>query len=251
MKMYKQPLSGKTALVTGASGRIGREIALSLAAEGVGIIAHFNRSRKEVLLLCRDIEKKGGAAWPMQADFGEAGSVESLMKKAVCSAGRIDMLVNSASLYTESTALRLAEADLTANMRVNAWTPLALGHAFRLAAGKGAVVNLLDSRIAGGDPRHAGYIMSKHALAWLTRSMAREFAPGITVNAVAPGLVVSSPLKNSRARSLPLRRGAVPADVAEAVIFLLKSRCITGQIIWVDSGRHLRECRRYKGRALF
>jgi pteridine reductase len=230
---------GRTALVTGASGRIGREIALSLADEGVNIIAHYCRSRKKNLALCREIEKKGAAAWPLQADFGEAGSAESLAARAFRRAGKFDILVNSASLFTKRTVRTLTAVDLLTNIRVNACAPLTLGRAFRRAAGKGAIVNLLDSRLAGGDPSHAGYIVSKQVLAALTRMMAMEFAPRITVNAVAPGLIMARS-DSRRAGKLPLRRGGTPADVAAAVIFLLKSRCITGQTIWVDGGRHVR-----------
>ncbi|MBN2187978.1 MAG: SDR family NAD(P)-dependent oxidoreductase, partial [Chitinispirillaceae bacterium] len=171
--MMERTLGGKTALVTGATGRIGRAIALSLAAEGAGVVAHYCCSRRYALALCREIEEKGGAAWPLQADFREAGSAGSLVARAVCRAGRLDILVNSASLFTESTARTLRPDDLSANMRVNAWAPLALGHSFRAIARNGAMVNLLDSRIAGSDPSHAGYIISKHALAALTRMMAR------------------------------------------------------------------------------
>jgi len=238
--MTERTLCGRTALITGASGRIGSEIALSLADEGVNIVAHYHRSSREALAVCREIEKKGAAAWSLQTDFEEAGSAESLVARAVRCAGTFNILVNCASLFTESTVRTLTAADLLSNMRVNAVAPLALGHAFRRMAGKGAIVNLLDSRIAGGDPSHAGYIVSKHALAALTRMMAIEFAPRITVNAVAPGLILARP-GSCRTKKLPLMRGGVPADVAEAVIFLLKSRSITGQIIWVDGGRHVRE----------
>jgi pteridine reductase len=241
--MKEQMLRGRTALVTGATGRIGREIALSLAAEGVGVIAHYRRSKRKVLLLCREIDKRGVSAWPLQADFGRPGSAESLGERAVRRAGKFDILVNSASMFTVSTAGTLTADALSANLRVNAWAPLALGQALRRASGKGAIVNLLDSRLVGGDPEHAGYLLSKHALMALTRMMAVEFGPAITVNAVAPGLILASPETVAQTKNLPLRRGAVPADVAEAVVFLLKSRCVTGQIIWVDSGRHLRESR--------
>ena len=240
--MTERTLCGRTALVTGASGLIGREITLSLADEGVTIVAHYNRSREKILTLRREIEKKGAAIWLLQADFGKAGSAESLVARAVRCAGKFDILVNSASLFTRTTARTLAAADLLSNMRVNACAPFALGRAFRRTAERGAIVNLLDSRIAGGDPSHAGYIISKHALAAMTRMMALEFAPRITVNAVAPGLIMAQP-DSSRAGKLPLRRGGATADVAAAVIFLLKSRSITGQVIWVDGGRHMRGLR--------
>jgi pteridine reductase len=241
--MTEPILRGRAALVTGATGRIGREIALSLAAEGVSIVAHYHSSRREVLSLCREIGRKGTPAWPLQADFSRSGGAESLVERAVRIAGKVTILVNSASLFTGSTAQTLTSADLSANLRVNAWAPLALGHALRRVSGKGAIVNLLDSRLIGGDPEHTGYFMSKHALMALTRMMAMEFAPRITVNAVAPGLIEAKGKRSARAQRLPLRHSAAPGDVAEAIVFLIKSRCVTGQIIWVDSGRHLRESR--------
>jgi pteridine reductase len=244
--MAENTLRGRTALVTGASGRIGREIALSLAAEGVSIIAHYRSSRKAIVSLCREIDKKGTAVWPLQADFSDAGSGESLVGRAARLAGTITILINSASQFTKSTMKELTSADLSANMQVNAWTPLILGRAFRRVAGKGAIVNLLDSRIIGGDRSHAGYIVSKHALMALTRIMAIEFAPRIAVNAVAPGLILSPSGYDRRSigrltKNIPLRRCGDPGDVARAVLFLLKNRFITGQVIWVDGGRHIRE----------
>jgi pteridine reductase len=239
--MTEQPFSKRTALVTGATGRIGRAIALSLAAEGADVVVHYNRSRRDARTLCREIEKKGVAAWPLRADFRVTGSAEVCIMRAVRCAGRLDILVNSASLFTKSTMRTLVADDFSVNMQVNAWVPFALGRAFSRTVRRGAMVNLPDSRIAGGDCSHAGYIISKHTLAMLTHMMAREFAPAVTVNAVAPGLIMASHDGGTAARNLPLRRCAVPADVAEAVIFLLKSRCITGQVIWVDGGRHVRE----------
>lgn len=242
--MTESMLRGRTALVTGASGLIGREIALSLAAEGVNIIAHYRHSRKETETLCRVLNKRGIKAWPLQADFRDAKSGELLISRAAKFTGRMDILINSASLFTETTLQKLTSADLIENMQINAWTPFVLGRAFRRAAGRGggAIVNLLDSRIAGYDWSHVGYGISKLALMALTRMMAMEFAPRISVNAVAPGLILSSADKVDRlTKNIPLRRAGEPDDVAQAVIFLLKSRCITGQVIWVDGGRHIRE----------
>jgi NAD(P)-dependent dehydrogenase (short-subunit alcohol dehydrogenase family) len=240
--MTESTLRGKTALVTGASGRIGREIALSLAAEGVNIIAHYRRSRKETETFCRVLNKRGINAWPLQADFRNAKSGESLIGSAAKFTGKVNILINSASLFTETTLQKLTSADLVENMQVNAWTPFVLGRAFRRVAGRGSIVNLLDSRIAGYDWSHAGYSISKLALMALTRMMAMEFAPRISVNAVAPGLILSAAGNVDRlTKNIPLRRSGEPDDVAQAVVFLLKSRFITGQIIWVDGGRHLRE----------
>jgi pteridine reductase len=243
--MTRDLLRGKTALVTGASGRIGRGIARALAAEGVHIVAHYHTSKKETEALCATVRTSGVQAWALKADFRNKKHVETIVTKACRLAGSIDILVNSASLYTKSTLKDLTPADLIENMTVNAWTPLALGRAFKHAAGRGAVITILDSRVAGYDWSHVGYIISKHALAVLTRMMAVEFAPGITVNGVAPGLIAPYHDKGRSSidrlsQNLPLQRCGEIDDVAQAVLFLLKSRFITGQVILVDGGRHLR-----------
>ncbi len=110
----------------------------------------------------------------------------------------------------------------------------------------GNILNLLDTRIAGTDPTHFGYILSKQVLAALTEAMAQEFAPGITVNAIAPGLILPPPGKDQRyiddlAKALPLKRHGAPSDIAEAALYLLASDFVTGQIIFVDGGRRLME----------
>jgi NAD(P)-dependent dehydrogenase (short-subunit alcohol dehydrogenase family) len=130
-------------------------------------------------------------------------------------------------------------------MQINAWAPLVLGRDFARVAGKGKIINLLDTRLCGYDFKHVSYILSKHSLYVLTRMMALEFAPGITVNAVSPGLILPPPGKDADyllelARTLPLAMHGGPEDIVEAVLFLLRSDFITGQVINVDGGRHLK-----------
>ena len=148
--MTEKVLRGTTALVTGATGRIGREIALSLAAEGTNVIAHCLRSGKEINALCSEIEKRGASAWPLDSDFMNARETTSLIHKAAKLSGTIDILINSASLFTESTIPDLTSTDLAANLQVNAWAPFLLGREFKRIARKGSIVDLLDTRIAGG-----------------------------------------------------------------------------------------------------
>jgi len=128
---------------------------------------------------------------------------------------------------------------------LNAWAPFALSRAFAGQERPGKIVNLLDTRIVGYDRSHVAYILSKHMLAVVTRMTALEFAPAITVNAVAPGLIVLPEAKEScaqeLAQALPLRRHGDADDVVDAVMFLLRSKFITGQVIYVDGGRHVRE----------
>jgi NAD(P)-dependent dehydrogenase (short-subunit alcohol dehydrogenase family) len=242
-------LNGKTVLVTGASGAIGQAIARAAANEGANVIAHCSRPGT-VDSLCRELEGLGVSAFAIDADFGKPDAAETLFAAALERCGCIDLLVNSASVFPGDTLQSVTLPDFNGSMLVNAWAPLVLGRALsRLtgscAEGDKAIVNLLDTRIVGGDTVHASYILSKHLLAALTGMMAREFAPAIRVNAVAPGLMASANAGDvgtsaAAAKNLPLRRAAHPCEVADAVMYLLESRSVTGQVLYVDGGRHLR-----------
>jgi pteridine reductase len=234
-----------TALITGATSPIGMAIVHAFAGEGLNILVHYNRSEKQALKLCAELEKKKVKAWPVKADFRGEGEAESLVKQAEKLAGTIDILVNNASIYTRSNIDKVTYGDLSGNMLVNAWTPLVLGRALRKTGRGRCMVNILDSRITGGDAEHTGYIISKTVLETMTRMMALEFAPAVRVNGVAPGLVLTKQSAGQKYRalagSLPLKRYCSPDDVAEAVLFLIRSDLITGQIIYVDGGRHIRK----------
>jgi pteridine reductase len=185
-------------------------------------------------------------AWLVQADFDGSEGSRELFEKAVQSAGTVDFLVNSASSFTSSTIQDIDFAQLMRDMQVNAWSPFALSRQFagRIASGK--IVNLLDTRIIGYDPSHVGYILSKWILLALTEMMAIEFAPRITVNAVAPGLILPPPGEdpqylNELAVTVPLKRHGELDDVTNAVLFLLENDFVTGQVLFIDGGRHLME----------
>ncbi|HET7317614.1 MAG TPA: SDR family oxidoreductase, partial [Nitrospirota bacterium] len=136
--------------------------------------------------------------------------------------------------------------DVMRHMHVNAWTPLVLSREFARLARRGTIINILDTKIAGFDRKHAAYILSKHMLSVVTRLCAVEFAPEITVNGIAPGLILPPNGKDEtyldkKAKALPLKRHGGPEDVTEAALYLLRSRFVTGQVIYVDGGRHLLE----------
>lgn len=237
-------LQGRAALITGASKRIGRETALALAEQGVNVVVHFNRSEGEARQLAGELERKGVKAWTIQADFRRPKEYQSLIDRARSEAGGLDILVNNASIFPSETLGELAWSGFSADMEVNAWVPLILSRGFAQGAKRGSIVNLHDTHLQGFDFRHAGYILSKHVLAELTRMMALELAPNVTVNAVAPGLILPPPGADegylvNHARALPLQRHGAPRDVAEAILFLLRSDFITGQVIYVDGGRQL------------
>ena len=237
-------LPGKTALITGASLRIGRAIALTLAKEGVNIVIHFNRSSEEAELLRRTLEDLGVDSWTVQADFAEPAEYETLLDRAWQATGGIDILVNNASIFPPEKLSEVTLDSMCVNMEVNAWVPFTLCRAFARRAGKGQIINLLDSRLESYDWNHVAYMWSKHVLATMTRMTALEYAPNITVNAIAPGLILPPPGKDESyidrlVHTVPLKRHGSAQDIADAARFLLQSDFITGEVIYVDGGRHL------------
>ncbi|MBF0499732.1 MAG: 4a-hydroxytetrahydrobiopterin dehydratase [Candidatus Riflebacteria bacterium] len=239
-------IRGKTALVTGAAKRIGREIALSLAERGVNVAIHFRHSSPEAEKLCSDLKDSGVKSWIFQADFANSDDLQQLVSKVFDTVGTIDFLVNSASMYPPDKVQEMDFASLAGNIQINAWAPFILGREFARRATTGSIVNLLDARVGGYDRLHVSYLLSKKLLFSLTETMSIEFAPKITVNAVAPGLILppegtAHAYIDNLAKNIPLKRSGNPKDVTNAVLFLLRENYLTGQIIFVDGGSHLLE----------
>lgn len=239
-------MQGQTALVTGAAKRIGRAIALALADEGVNIVVHYNTSRDEAEELAHLLEEKGVKAWIFQADFGLPEHYHSMIRHVVELAGSVDILVNSASIFPTDKIADVTFESLISNMQINAWAPFVFSRSFAEEIGCGAIINLIDSRITGYDWNHVAYIWSKHVLYAMTRMLALEFAPEITVNGIAPGLILPPPGKDESyikrlEHTVPLKKHGEAEDIAEAAVFLIKSSFITGHVIYVDGGRHLKE----------
>lgn len=240
-------LKGKVALVTGASKRIGRALAIALAEEGVNIVAHDRRTQEsETARVCGEVQDCGARSWKVLADLDKPEDYETLLARALQTAGSLDILINNASIFSPGTLMDIGYGDVMRHMHVNAWAPFVLSREFARLVPSGKIINLLDTKIAGYDTEHVAYILSKHMLSILTRMCAMEFAPGVTVNAVAPGLILPPAGKDDAyleqlAQGVPLKRHGSPADIADATIYLLKSDYVTGQIIYVDGGRRLLE----------
>lgn len=238
-------LSGKTALVTGAARRIGRAIVLSLAEQGVRILVHYNRSDRDATSLCGEIEAFGVSAWPVGADLMDASQVEGLFDEALTRAGAVDFLVNNASIFEQDTVWEATEESVWRNLRIHTMAPLILARRFAAQQRPGHIVNILDTRVTVYDREHASYHISKRVLAALTRMLALELAPKIAVNAVAPGLILppagqGETYLEKLAHTNPMRGHGSPSDVAEAVLFLLRTRFTTGQILYIDGGYHMK-----------
>jgi len=235
---------GKTALITGAARRIGRAIALDLAARGINIIAHYHTSALEMDELINTLKTYNVKAFPLKADLASAEAADILCRQALQLTGNVDILINNASIFPESTLLDFSGEELAQNININSFAPLLLARClFRRQ--QGVIINLLDTRIRDYDREHAAYHLSKRMLFDLTRMLAVEFAPLVRVNAIAPGAILppagaDPSAYNRMIKTNPLQTHGCEEDITEAVAYLLGSRFVTGQVLYIDGGRHLR-----------
>jgi len=245
MSKLPGPLAGKTALITGAAKRLGRATALSLATAGARVVVHYYRSAREAATLIDEIRRSGQDAWTIPADLADPNQIAPLFEQAVQHAGPLDILINNASIFPTDRLDEVSLDRLQQNAQIHAYTPLMLARHFVGQNRPGHIINLLDSRITDYDQQHAAYHLSKRMLFTLTRMLAVEFAPRIVVNAVAPGLILAPAGKDDTylqklAHTNPLHRHGAEGDITNAILFLLTSRFITGQVIYIDGGRHLK-----------
>jgi NAD(P)-dependent dehydrogenase (short-subunit alcohol dehydrogenase family) len=223
-------------LVTGGARRLGAVIARAVAAAGHLPVIHYRSSRDEAVALAAAL---GGVAVP--GDLADSADVPALFARA-CDGGALDGLVNSASLF-EYDAPVAPDAALAARLHaVNVVAPSLLAAALAGQGREGAVVNLLDQKLANPNPDFYGYTLTKAALAQATVLMAQAFAPRVRVNAVSPGLTLPSGDQSAAefaavSRANLLRRPVGAEAVAEAVVWLLEARSVTGQNLFVDCGQ--------------
>jgi NAD(P)-dependent dehydrogenase (short-subunit alcohol dehydrogenase family) len=237
-------LAGKTVLVTGAAKRLGNAIAVGLAKQGSNVIIHYDKSEVEAEKLRGEIAELGVKSWIVKANLGDSESCGELMEESRRLAGTIDVLVNNASVFSAGDVGAVKLEDIEVEMVTNAWAPFLLTRYFSEKTENGRIVNILDTRVAGYDFNHFAYYLSKRMLEILTKSMALKLAPRITVNGIAPGLILPPEGKDydyleQKKDTVPLRKIGSPSDVVETVLFLLRSDFVTGQVVYVDGGKHL------------
>ena len=236
-------------LVTGAAKRIGRVIALALAERGYDLALHCRSSRAEAEATAAEARALGATAEVFAADLSDEAACRALLPAVWARFGRIDAVVNNASLFEYDDALSTNMARMDAHWRANTAAPvlLAQGLAALLKAHpaqRACVVNLLDQKLWNPNPDYFAYTLSKAALREATTLLAQALAPQIRVVAVAPGVtLVSGPMTEdeyAKAHTLtPLQRSSTPEDIAHAVRFLIESPAITGTTLLVDGGQHL------------
>ena len=237
----------KTVLITGAAKRIGRQLALDLAAEGWAVAVHYGSSAEQADDVVAQIEREGGSAFAMQAELKDPGAPRRLVAAAADRFGGLTCLINNASVFEYDEAGTATDESWAAHMDVNLRAPVFLAQAFADALPRGSqgnVINILDGRVWKLAPTHFSYTISKSALWTATRTMAQAFAPDIRVNAIGPGPTLPHSGQTHeeferRNELMLLQRGTTPGQVAEAVKFVLSAPAMTGQMITLDGGQHL------------
>jgi NAD(P)-dependent dehydrogenase (short-subunit alcohol dehydrogenase family) len=236
----------KWVLVTGAGQRLGRAVALGLAQAHWGVVLHYRNSAPEAEAAAVVARAHSGGAVTVKADLDDPAERAALIAHATEKAGApLSGLVNCAAMFEYDVLDTMTEDAMLRHMRTNAFTPTALAREFAEALpenARGAIVNFLDFKLATPYQDHFSYTLSKYALSGATDLLARALAPRVRVNAVAPGYVMQTPGQTKEdferlRHQTPLRRGPEPEDVASAVRFLLENEAVTGQTIYVDSGR--------------
>lgn len=235
--------------MTGASGGIGRAIALAYARNGADVAVHYNGSQEKALAVKQEILDLGGRAEVFQGDLADFDSGRRLFEEVLKTFGRIDILVNNAGITRDGLVLHMSEEDFDAVLDTNL---KGCFHGVRFAGRQmlkqryGRIINISSVSGVAGNAGQANYAASKAGIIGLTKSVARELAArNITVNAIAPGYVetpmtsvLSDKVKEQALGNIPMGRFAKPEDIAGAAVFLASDMAgyITGQVLVVDGG---------------
>jgi 3-oxoacyl-[acyl-carrier protein] reductase/pteridine reductase len=239
-------LAGRVALVTGAAKRIGRSIALELAARGADVVVNYRGSRDEAEQVVAEITKLGRRARAIQANVSVRAEVKQLIAETEAAFGRLDILVNNAGMFQHVPFEQITDEQWNGILATNLTSQFLCAQTaapLLRASGRGRIVNLASLGGLLAWPGYTHYCVSKAGVIQLTRCMARALAPEITVNAVAPGTITfegdAAEIESDFIRRAPLKRTGKGSDIAEAVAFLIESDFITGQVLVVDGGRML------------
>lgn len=240
-------IKGKTVLVTGAAKRVGRAIALALATRGAHIVLHYRSSEKEAKSTAAEVTSLGVKCTLAQADLSKSADIAKMLDGFKKSSVSLDVLVNSASLYFKTPVQSAGEKEWDELMDANLKAPYLLSVAAgrdMAARGGGKIINIADWSGLRPYKDFIAYCASKGGLITLTRSLARDFAPNVYANAVAPGPVLAPPdmsdaEKEAIAKTTALGRWGKPEDVASAVVFLVENDFINGIVLVVDGGRSI------------
>jgi pteridine reductase len=245
----QQSLAGKCALVTGAARRIGAAIVRRLHAEGASVAIHYRGSANDAAKLRDELDGlRTGSAAIFRADLSDLGQLTTLPDSVAGWMGRLDILVNNASAFYPTPLGEITENDWLDLVGSNLKAPLFLSQAAwpHLRTAGGTIVNLVDIHARRPLRNHSVYGAAKAGLAMLTRSLAKDMAPEVRVNGIAPGAILwpedgmTATVQDTIIRQIPLGRPGAPDDIAGCVLYLVRDATyVTGQIIAVDGGRSI------------
>ena len=235
-------------LVTGGARRLGRDIVLDLATHGWDVAVHYRHSASEAEATVQQARGPDCDAQYFAADLADEAACNSLVPEVLRHFGRLDAVVNNASLFDYDELTSFSYAQMERHWRSNVGAPLLLARALHQhlegSGRQGCVINLLDQKLWNPNPDYLSYTLSKAALEAANTLLAQRLAPNVRVCGVAPGVTLpSGPMTDAefaKAHQLtPLRRSSTGIDIARAVRFLLESPAITGTTLLVDGGQHL------------
>ena len=240
----------RVVLITGAARRLGRHMACTLAAQGWSVAVHYRHSKAEADETVAELTDIGGSHVALQADLQDEDQVRKLFSECVAAMGRVDAIINNASLFDFDDIETFGSQNLSRHMLPNLAAPIVLTQALLQhvqengSARSGVVVNLLDQKLDNPNPDFLSYTLSKSALKTATTLLAKAAAPHLRVVGVSPGLTLPSHMQTDEDfekahRLAPLGQGSSADDIARAVSFLLESPSITGVDLIVDGGQHL------------
>ena len=239
---------GGSALVTGAGTRIGRALALRLAAEGYDVAVHCRSAhRAEAEATVSAIEALGPRATVVFADLAQPEEVGGIVPAAAAALGPLSVLVNNAAIFELDRLETLSARSFERHIAINLRAPVFLAQAFvaQLPDGaEAAIVNMIDERVLNLTPNFLSYSIAKTGLWTATQVLARQLAPRIRVNAIGPGPAMPAPGRTEEefralCRKMPLERGTTPEELADALAFILRTRSMTGQLLTLDGGQQM------------
>lgn len=233
------------ALITGSAKRIGKEIALTLAKNGYDIALHYNNSKDSAIKTQNEIEKLGVNCKLFKCDLSNTKQSSKLIETVVKELANLDTLINSASIFERASLLDSSNNLIDNTFNINLVSPLILMRDFAKNVKKGNILNILDGKISNNNYSHFVYSLTKKGLLDLTYLSANEFAPNIRVNGIAPGLILPPDgddysYMDKLSQKIPLKSVGNTQDIVDGVLFLLKSSYITGEVIFIDGGLHLK-----------
>ena len=238
-------LKNKNILVTGGAKRIGKTICEALADHGANIIIHYNTSEKEAKDLQTQLRKKTGRVFIFQADLGKSSDIIKMMPQIEKEMDGVDILINNASIFESAPLENISESDWDRHIDINLKAPFLLAQRVSqkmIQKKYGKIINITDASVGRPYTHYLHYCASKGGLDALTKALAKELAPHIQVNSIAPGPIIPSQdyseeqRRKSQEKTL-LKRWGDPKNIAQAVLFLIEADFVTGTTVTIDGGR--------------